>query len=160
MQIENCKFELNTRQPRQQSSLFSLFAAVRLILLTAVLCGTARAQCYVDPFTGRQVCTPTAPTIDASAYCRITLADGSTGSGTLAARDEKIGLVLTCAHLFDGSTANVIVSFSNGQRFAARLLDRDRAHDLAALAIRRPDVEPINVSSDDPNVRSIAVASN
>jgi len=113
-----------------------------------------RAQCSIDPVTGRQVCTSpdrgSAPAIDSSAHCRITVADGSTGSGTLVACDQSGGWVLTCSHLFDGSTARIVVAFPSGERFAANLIDRDRPHDLAALAIRRPDVKPLAVSDQEP----------
>jgi hypothetical protein len=53
--------------------------------------------------------------------------------------------------LFDGDSGQIVVSFPNGQRFAARLVERDKAHDLAALAIRRPDVEPVVVCDNEPN---------
>jgi hypothetical protein len=105
------------------------------------------AQCYIDPVTNEQICTP----VSSSAHCRITVGDGSTGSGTLVRRSESLGLVLTCAHLFDNATGRIIVSFNNGQRFAARLVKRDRTHDLAALLIRRPDAEPIDVSDEEPS---------
>lgn len=136
-------------------------------LLSSVLhCPPSSGQCSIDPFTGRRVCTqPTygwrpvggpdanslsavefSPTSPSSAHCRVSVGDGSTGSGTLIARDEDTGLVLTCAHLFDDAADRIVVTFANGQRFGARLLDRDRAHDLAALAIRRPEIEPISVA--------------
>jgi hypothetical protein len=125
----------------------------------------AQAQCYIDPVTGQRVCavSPHAPsgnrapaldsrlsTLDSSAHCRITVADGSTGSGTLIDVNHSTGLVLTCAHLFDSSTENIAVTFPNGERFAARLFDRDQAHDLTALAIQRPQVSPITIGSEEP----------
>ena len=130
---------------------------------------TCPAQlCFIDPATGQRLCTqsvgsePTAISANpqsairnpqsqtASAYCRITVADGSAGSGTLVRRSTSLGLVLTCAHLFDNTTDRIVVTFTNGQRFAARLVERDRAHDLAALLIRRPDAQPIAVSDEEP----------
>ena len=84
-----------------------------------------------------------------AASCRVTVGDGSAGSGTLIARNATTGLVLTCSHLFDESTANVVVAFANGRRYGARIVDRDRTNDLAALLIRRPDDEPVEVSADD-----------
>ncbi len=107
----------------------------------------AQAQCYIDPVTKEQICTP----VSSSAHCRITVADGSTGSGTLVRRSDSLGLVLTCSHLFDNATGRIVVTFTNGERFAARLVERDRAHDLAALMIRRPDADPVGVSDDDPD---------
>ena len=126
------------------------------------------AQCQIDPVSGQQICFRTpdsfagAPALDSglsaldssaldsSAHCRIAVGDGSMGSGTLVGRNNSRGLVLTCAHLFDGAAGRIVVTFSNGQRFAARLIGRDRAHDLAVLAIRRPDAEPIAVSHQEP----------
>jgi hypothetical protein len=136
---------------------------LRAALALSIALSTAarsHAQCYIDSATGQQVCIRAefnshpqspGPSPQSPAHCRITVADGSAGSGTLVRRSDSTGVVLTCAHLFDNATGRIIVSFTNGQRFAARLIERDRAHDLAALLIRRPDVEPIAVSNDDPD---------
>ncbi len=99
------------------------------------------ADCYIDPVTGRQVCTmprdarvPNAPALDSrpsaldsSAHCRVNVDDGTAGSGTLVEITQSTGLVLTCSHLFDTSSDAIVVTFPNGERFAARLIDRDRA---------------------------------
>jgi hypothetical protein len=130
------------------------------VLPLVIACATAQAQCYVDPVTGQRICTrqvaPCAPVsgasnVDSTAHCRISIADGTLGSGTLVACNESVGLILTCSHLFDSSESNIIVSFPNGRRFAASLIDIDRANDLAALAIRRPDLAPLPVSDNEPN---------
>jgi hypothetical protein len=84
------------------------------------------------------------------AHCRIYVGDGSTGSGTLVARSDRTGTVLTCSHLFDTSTAEIVVAFPDGSRYGARMIDRDRANDLAALLIKRPDAEPITIDDDEP----------
>ncbi len=72
------------------------------------------------------------------------------GSGTLIAVSKSTGLVLTCSHLFDTSSDGIIASFPDGSRFAARLIERDRPHDLAALAIQRPSIAPIEANDADP----------
>jgi hypothetical protein len=77
--------------------------------------------------------------------------DGTTGSGTLIEVTESAGLVLTCSHLFDCSAEGIVVTFPGGGRFAARLVERDRAHDLAALVIARPPLSPIAVNDDAPS---------
>jgi Trypsin-like peptidase domain len=148
MQTENCQFDFNRRKQRKQGTLLPLRPPVLLILFLCIssISNALSAQCYVDPVTNEQICTP----VSSSAHCRMTVGDGSTGSGTLVRRSESLGLVLTCAHLFDSASGRIIVTFTNGQRFAARLVERDRAHDLAALLIRRPDVEPITVSDEEP----------
>jgi hypothetical protein len=89
-------------------------------------------------------------TADHDADCRIFVGDGSTGSGTLIARNEATGLILTCSHLFDDSTADIVAAFPGGSRYAARLVERDMANDLAAILIKRPQAEPIEVDDDEP----------
>jgi hypothetical protein len=138
-----------------------------MLALAAILIDgdVLQAQCYIDPVTGKKICAigqllpPSAPSpaldsrlsaLDSSAHCRITVGDGTAGSGTLVASSSDAGLVLTCSHLFDGSASKIVVAFANGQRFAAHLVERDRAHDLAALVIRRPDAEPAQVSEGEP----------
>lgn len=155
------KFDLNRRQQRKQSSLLPLFAPVQFFVLsiTLLMCGRAPAQCYIDPLTGQQVCplkpgsstNSQLPALNSSAHCRITVGCGTLGSGTLVDCNQSVGLVLTCSHLFDDSTSQIIVTFPNGRKFEARLVDIDRTHDLAGLAIRRPEVAPLAVSADDPN---------
>ena len=163
------QYRLNRREQRKQrkpNSLLSLPPPVQNALFAALwtvaLLRSASAQCYVDPSTGQQICAKPqeigVPFAEASAHCRITVGDGSTGSGTLVARNERAGLVLTCSHLFDHTTTNVMVAFPDGQRFAARVLERDRPHDLAALVIHRPDIEPIAVLQNDGDIAGVVSA--
>jgi hypothetical protein len=150
------------------------------LIALALLIGHAHAQCYVDPYTGQRYCTgpsgscpscgncpscnlsrpvvPQTPTprantvnVDSTAHCRITVNNTTLGSGTLIARDQSIGLVITCAHLFDDSTQKIVVAFPSGGQFAATIADIDHDQDLAALAIRRPEVEPLPVAAGDPS---------
>jgi hypothetical protein len=72
------------------------------------------------------------------------------GSGTLVASNDTLGLVLTCSHLFSASKTNIVVTFPSGRRFAANLIDLDKANDLAAVTIRRPDCEPLAVCESEP----------
>jgi hypothetical protein len=153
--------KVKSRESRVESQ--KLFRAALVVAVAAIASVRVQAQCDIDPVTGQPVCTWSPQSgagtlaldsrlsaLDSSAHCRITVADGSAGSGTLVRRTSSLGLVLTCSHLFDNATGRIIVSFNNGQRFAARLIERDRAHDLAALLIRRPDAEPIAVSDEEP----------
>jgi Trypsin-like peptidase domain len=154
--------KVKSRESRVESQ--RLLRAALIAAVAALVAMRSHAQCHIDPISGQRVCTlmpqsgvgapaldPRLSTLDASAHCRITVGDGSTGSGTLVRRSNSLGLVLTCSHLFDNATGRIIVSFTNGQRFAARLVERDRAHDLAALMIRRPDAEPITASDNEPD---------
>jgi hypothetical protein len=139
------------------------------LIFAVCVCVAARADCYVDPATGRRICTapesgwrtisgtgtprlvgrPT--TVDSSAHCRISVGDGTTGSGTLIDVTKSAGLILTCSHLFNCSTERIVVTFADGRRFSASLVDRDRAHDLAALVISPPMLKPLTVNDSDPN---------
>lgn len=63
------------------------------------------------------------------------------GSGTLVdiTDDQSEGLVLTCAHLFTEGVGQIVVEFPAGKSHGAKLIAIDRAADLAALAISKPD---------------------
>jgi len=131
------------------------------------VCIAVRADCYIDPATGRRICTSPdsgwrsisgstsiaerPASVDSRAHCRVTVGDGSTGSGTLIEVTKDAGLVLTCSHLFDTATAQIVVTFAGGGQFAARLVTRDRAHDLAALLIRPPRLAPVAVNDGEPS---------
>ena len=64
----------------------------------------------------------------------------SYGSGSLVAVDETSGLVLTNWHVVRDSAGTIVVHFPDGFRSAAVVLRVDHDWDLAALAIRRPNV--------------------
>jgi len=72
------------------------------------------------------------------------------GSGTLVAVNESSGLVLTNWHVVRDAAGPIVVYFPDGFRSGAYLLRVDRDWDLAALAIRRPNVQPIAVASQAP----------
>lgn len=83
-------------------------------------------------------------------HCRITVeGDGSTGSGTLVRKTEKIGTILTCAHLFSDSRQGIVVSIA-GRVSRANLVRLDKANDLAVLEIIAPPCEPFPVGPDSP----------
>ena len=121
-----------------------------------------RAQCYIDPVHGPADLHATSLTccaMPATLNLRTSIPPPTAASPSPTARwaaahssprTTRVGLVLTCSHLFNSSKSNIIVTFPNGRRFAADLIDLDRANDLAALAIRRPDVAPLAVSEVEP----------
>jgi Trypsin-like peptidase domain len=110
----------------------------------------SRSRIVTDLSPSQSTLPSLQPASEHDAHCRIFVGDGSTGSGTLVAQNDATGLVLTCSHLFDESTADVVVAFPDGSRYSARLVDRDRANDLAALLIKRPDAVPIAVDDTEP----------
>ena len=129
------------------------------LLLLFVALDEARAQacyggtCYLQrPTSAARLVMPVEPAVQVphAAQCRIYVGDGTVGSGTLISANDSTGMVLTCSHLFDTSTTDIIVEFPSGRRFGARLIDRDPANDLAAVLIRRPDVEPVTVDDGEP----------
>jgi hypothetical protein len=109
-----------------------------------------RARIVTDLMPEQPAAANTNTSAAHNAHCRIFVGDGSTGSGTLVSRNDSTGLVLTCSHLFDESTSDVVVAFPDGSRFAARLIDRDQGNDLGGLLIKRPDAEPIEVDDAEP----------
>lgn len=81
-------------------------------------------------------------------HCRITVeGDGSTGSGTLVRKTERIGTILTCAHLFSDSRKGIVVSIA-GRQSRANLVRIDKENDLAVLEIAAPPCDPFPVGPD------------
>lgn len=74
----------------------------------------------------------------------------SYGSGSLVAVDQTSGLVVTNWHVVRDAAEPVVVYFPDGFRSRAYVLRTDKDWDLAALAIRRPRVEPIALASEAP----------
>ena len=70
----------------------------------------------------------------------------SLGSGTLVAIRDDYGIVVTNWHVVRDASEPVIVVFPGGFRSLGRVLKTDRDWDLAAVAIDRPDVEPVSLS--------------
>ncbi len=74
----------------------------------------------------------------------------SLGSGTLVAVSEHHGLVVTNWHVVRDAAGPIAVVFPNGFRSQALVLKTDPVWDLAALAIWRPNVEPVPLSNTAP----------
>ena len=72
------------------------------------------------------------------------------GSGALVAVNETTGLVITNWHVVCDAAGPIAVYFPGGFRSPATVLRMDRDWDLAALAIWRPNVQPIAVSNVAP----------
>lgn len=109
-----------------------------------------RTRIVTDLMPTQSAATDSQTSTAHEAHCRVFVGDGSTGSGTLIARNAATGLILTCSHLFDDSSTDIVAAFPDGSRFGGRLVDRDSANDLAALLIKRPDSEPIGVDDSEP----------
>ncbi len=87
------------------------------------------------------------------AVVRVIVPEGrsmSLGSGTLVAVNGRHGLVVTNWHVIRDAGARIEVAFPDGFRSTATLLAADRDWDLAALAIWRPNVQPIPLAAEAP----------
>ena len=68
------------------------------------------------------------------------------GSGTLVDKNDRHGLILSCAHTFEKGVGSVTVTFPDGQAYAAKLLEVDQANDLSVLLIKTPAQSPVEVA--------------
>lgn len=87
------------------------------------------------------------------AVARVAVADRdgfSLGSGTLVAASEQHGLLVTNWHVVRDATGPIVVTFPDGFRSPAAVLRTDRDWDLAALAIWRPNCDPVPLASEPP----------
>lgn len=139
----------------------------RLLILGMLLCSTAPARAQAEliwPFSalfreiapGRaaapgeaapsQVWTKPHP-----AVVRVIVPErgGATsyGSGTLVDIHDRYGLVITNYHVVSDAAGPATVLFPDGFQTAAQVVKVDRDWDLAALAIWKPEVEPIPIAS-------------
>jgi len=77
--------------------------------------------------------------------------DGTSyGSGTLVDVQGQYGLVITNWHVVSEAAAPPFVLFPDGFRSSATIVKTDRDWDLAALAIWKPNSEPVPLSADPP----------
>jgi hypothetical protein len=115
------------------------------VLFAALAASTAWADPYANPTSTFAAPHPSvvrvvSPERDGVSY----------GSGSLVAVDETSGLVLTNWHVVSEAAGPIVVCFPDGFRSGAVVLRTDRDWDLAALAIRRPNVQPIPLSNQAP----------
>ncbi len=98
---------------------------------------------------------PTAPNGVHPAVVRVIVPDRdstSLGSGSLVAVSQNHGLVLTNWHVVRDAVGPITVAFPDGFCSLATLLRVDRDWDLAALAIWRPNVQPIPLATAAPQL--------
>lgn len=129
----------------------ALFAVGLGLVLSAALAHDARAQPWQDLLTAPW----SAPQQPHPAVARITVPQRENvvafGSGTLIDANDKLGLVITNWHVVDGASGEIMVAFPDGFRSGGRVLKVDRDWDLAALAIWKPTVQPVVLSSQPPH---------
>ena len=74
----------------------------------------------------------------------------SLGSGVLVAVNQTHGLVITNFHVVRDTTGQILVSFPDGFTSGAVVLKTDSTWDLAALAIWRPNAQPVRLATAPP----------
>jgi hypothetical protein len=131
-----------------------------LLLAVAICVAADRPACAqgIEPSLGERLLSiletgSTAPQTPHPAVARIVVPEGdgfAYGSGTLVDVNEQMGLVVTNWHVVAGGRGQITVKFPDGFESPAQVLKTDRDWDLAALAIRRPNVAPVRVSSQAP----------
>lgn len=88
--------------------------------------------------------------------CRVVSQTGASieaGSGVLVRASGSSAVVLTAYHVVRGNRGTLEVAFPCGTVGPARLVAFDQDWDLAALAVPRPDAEPVVISAQAPRLR-------
>ncbi len=95
---------------------------------------------------------PPLPNIHPAVARIVAPAEGSIsyGSGTLVYVDEQMGIVITNWHVVNEATAPISVHFPDGFYSLGSVQQVDRDWDLAAIAIRKPNVTPVTLASQAP----------
>lgn len=118
---------------------------MRLLIMMVALCATSAAPAQNAPTAQSPhpaIVRIVVPERDGTSY----------GSGALVAVNDTYGLVVTNWHVVRDAAAPVWVFFPDGFRSAATILKTDRDWDLAALAIWRPDVVPLPLATQPPQL--------
>lgn len=112
-----------------------------------------RAHSIVSPGGDPDIDLPTEDIHPHPAVVRIIVPERSStsyGSGTLVDVQGEHGLVLTNWHVVSDAVRPPTVLFADGFRSLAHVVKADRDWDLAALAIWRPQVEPVRLAAEPP----------
>ena len=120
-----------------------------IVLLSTTLPATAAPGSIADVWAGLS------PDRPHPAVVRVVVSEGQTmslGSGTLVATRGRHGLVVTNWHVVRDARGPINVIFPDGFRSGASLLGTDADWDLAALAIWRPNAEPVRLARHAPQL--------
>lgn len=120
-----------------------------IVLLSTTVPATTAPRSVADMWNGL------GPDRPHPAVVRVVVSEGQTmslGSGTLVATRGRHGLVVTNWHVVRDARGPINVIFPDGFRSGASLLGTDADWDLAALAIWRPNTEPVRLSRRAPQL--------
>ena len=130
------------RRPRWSLCLFSLAAAVGLVLGTAPAHASPLTPLPQDAFAAVGQVGPTIVDIDTKmAY------QSAVGAGTGIVIGPST--VLTNNHVIAGATDLSVRSIGSGQTFGATVIGFDRSHDIAVLQLGGGGLQPANVGNSD-----------
>ncbi len=74
------------------------------------------------------------------------------GSGTLVAVSGQGGIVVTNWHVVRDGVGDIFARFPDGFVANATVVKVDKTWDLAALVIARPNIEPVEISTEIPKI--------
>jgi hypothetical protein len=117
----------------------------RSLLLAAAFCAAFAARADSAPMVQQphpSVARIVSPERDGTSY----------GSGSLIAVNDYYGIVVTNWHVVRDATGQIWVVFPGGFQSPATLMKTDRDWDLAALLIWKPNVPPLPVSTEAPQL--------
>jgi S1-C subfamily serine protease len=130
--------------------------ALTAVAVCLLIAGSAAAQAPVAASNWgppRAQAVPAAqPTIHPAVARIVAPGEGSVsyGSGTLVYSDASVGVVVTNWHVINEATQPISVHFPDGFYSLATVQKVDRDWDLALLAIRKPNVQPVPLASQPP----------
>lgn len=129
-----------------------------LAALPALAQSTAPSSGWVNPAAAGATSAqqpaprPALPNIHPAVARIVAPAEGSVsyGSGTLVYVDDSVGIVITNWHVVNEATGPISVHFPDGFYSLGSVQQVDQDWDLAAIAIRKPNVTPVTLASQAP----------
>jgi S1-C subfamily serine protease len=116
-----------------------------MLLIAAAFCVAQAARGDTAPMVQQPpaaVARIIAPERDGTSY----------GTGSLIAVNDYYGLVITNWHVVRDAAGQIWVVFSGGFQSPATVIKADRDWDLAALIVWKPNVQPLPVSTQAPQL--------
>ncbi|MCC6126866.1 MAG: trypsin-like peptidase domain-containing protein [Pirellulales bacterium] len=117
----------------------------RMLLIAAAFCAAQAARADTAPMVQQPppaVARIIAPERDGTSY----------GTGSLIAVNDYYGLVVTNWHVVRDAAGQIWVVFPGGFQSPATVMKADREWDLAALIVWKPNVQPLPVSTQAPQL--------
>ncbi|HEX4146299.1 MAG TPA: serine protease [Pirellulales bacterium] len=117
------------------------------IVVLLLLCAPAAGQWPSAPWSGGSSASQNPAVVRIVATGRDSI---SYGSGSLVAKSQQHGLIITNWHVINEATGQITIMFPDGFSSAGTVVKIDRDWDLAAIAIWRPNAEPLPLATLAP----------